>query len=303
MFEVSIHWMQFTISEETSVHDTIEELNWYLESNFESVGHGALGYESMDIGIAGARILTSEKRPEHHVILPGEWCAAIGPEMCSILLAWVFEHNGHFTRLDLAGDDYSKKVKVRGVVIAITRGQLVSHCHNAKRQNSLRGKPQDGIYIGSPRSRRILRVYDKNMESEGDIDAIRWELQLRDEAADRAAELILNSNLPDAYLAVLVGLADFRIVSNDNSSRRPRTPWFKKLVGEAQKATLALPKPVKTIEGMERWLRKQVAPSLAAVVTARGGDLGVVEGLLQYGKGRMKSAHRLAIEAAKRNRS
>ena len=63
-----------------------------------------------------------------------------------------------------------------------------------------------------------------------------------------------------------------------------------------------MPKPVKSIESMEKWIRKQVAPSLAAVVTARGGDLGVVEDLLHHGKRRMKSSHRIAIEAAKRNR-
>lgn len=295
--------MQFTIPEGTPASDTIGELKYYLESDFENVGHGALGYESMALGIAGAKVLTSQTRPEHHVILPGEWCDAVGPIMCSLVVSWVFKHGGHFTRLDLAGDDYSKAVKVRGVAMSVTKGQLVSHCHDATRNNSLRGKPQDGIYVGSRKSRRMLRIYDKGMESNGVIDAVRWELQLRDEAADRACELVLETNLAEAYLAVLVGLADFRKVSNDNSSRRPRMAWFKKLVGEAQKATLALPKPVKTIEGMEIWLRRQVAPSLAAVVTASGGDLDIVDELVNDGKKRMKAAHRMAIEEALKARS
>lgn len=300
MFIVSFHWLQFTIPEGNLVQDTIQELSNCLDSSFESVGHGSMGYENMAVGIAGARVLTSDKRPEHHVILPGEWCEAVGPEICSVILGYVFDHKGHFTRLDLAGDDYSKVVKVQGVAIAIKRGQLVSHCHNARRQHGLRGETVDVIYIGSKNSRRLARIYDKEAESDGRIDAIRWELQLRDEAADRAAKLVLSRNLPEAYLAVLVGFADFKKVSNDNTSRRPRAAWFKKLVGQAQKATLALHQPVKTIEDMEIWVKRQVSPTLSALVEARGGDMGVVEDLLAYGQKHMKTTHRMAIEEALR---
>jgi len=250
----------------------------------------------MSIGAGGAKVLTSSKRPEHHVILPGEWCQAVGPEMSSIILGWIFDHDGHFTRLDLAGDDYSKLISPKGVAMRCEKGQLVSHCHTVSRTYGIMGKQQDGLYIGSPASIRRLRIYDKNKESKGEIDAIRWELQLRDEAADRAAELVLDKNLPESYLATLVGLADFRKVSNDNVSRRPRASWFKKLVGEAHKATLPKPQSVKTVEKTENWLRKQVSPSLAMVVAASGGDLSILEDIAIDGRKRLKPTHRIAIE-------
>jgi len=302
VFQVSIDWMQFTIPEETPVNETIGELLYYLDCDFKDLGHGALGYENLAIGAGGAKVLTSSKRPEHHVILPGEWCRAVGPEMCCIILGWIFDHNGHFTRIDLAGDDYSKVVSPKGVAVRCEKGQLVSHCHNISRIYDVMGKQQDGVYIGSPASVRRLRVYDKNKQSKGEIDSIRWELQLRDEAADRAAELVLNRNLPEAYLATLVGLAGFRKVSGDNVSRRPRAPWFKKLVGEAQKATLSKPQQVKTIEKTENWLRKQVSPSLAMVVEAGGGDLAILEDMAIDGRKRLKPIHRIAIEESLKKR-
>ncbi len=136
-------------------------------------------------------------------------------------------------------------------------------------------------------------------KSNGEIDAIRWELQLRDEAADHAAKLVLSGSTQQAYTSLLVGLADFREASNSNTTRRPRTAWFLNLVGEAEKALLALPQPIKTVEKMELWLRKQVAPTLAAVVTAQGGDLQLITTLLTEGRRRWKAQHRAAISAAK----
>lgn len=303
MFQISIHWMQFTITEETSVNETVEEIGYYLGSKFEDLGHGALGYENMVIGVGGSRILTSAKRPEHHVILPGEWCQAVGSIKCSVVLAWVLENKGKFTRVDLAGDDYDKSVSVKDVAASCEKGELVSHCHAVSRIYGLRGKPQDGIYIGSANSRRRLRIYDKEKESEGEIDAIRWELQLRDEAANQAALMVLSKSYQEAYTSILVGIADFREMSKKNTKRCSRLPWFRNLVGEAQKASLALPQSVKTIEKMELWLRRQVAPSLAAVTLASGGDLGVVEELIRDGQKRFNPAHRMAIEEAIRARS
>jgi len=303
VFEVSVHWIQFTMPEEVRIEDTVKELRGYLDSPFESVGHGAWGYEDMSIGIAGSRLLTSAKRPEHHVELPGGWCESVGAEKCRTLLEWVTDNKGHFTRIDLAGDDYSKVITPKGVAKKCKKGELVSHCHHVTRNYSVMGKVQDVLYIGSPKSFRRLRVYDKNAESDGEIDAIRWELQLRDEAAYSAFELVYENSLPEAYLSTLVGFADFRQVKNSNVTRRQRTRWFKRIVGEAQKATLSVSKPVRTIEQTEAWLRKQAAPSLAMIVKAKGGDLGIIEDMVIEGGKRLKPVHRMAIEESLRSKS
>ncbi len=141
------------------------------------------------------------------------------------------------------------------------------------------------------------------MESDGEIDAIRWEIQLRDEAADQAAELLLDKPVQSVYESLLVGLADFRKVSKGNSARRQRAPWFRKLVGETRKAKLAVPQPVKTVEKIESWIRKQVAPSLSALVAGLGGDMGIVDDLINEGRKHWKAAHRIAIEEALKARS
>ena len=303
MFEVLIHWLEFTVSKETAASETIGEVKRCLESDFKDAGHGSYGYETMMIGLAGAKILTSAKRPEHHAVLPGEWCEAVGVERCKELVAWVFVRGGHFTRLDLAGDDHAKIARAADVAAAVERGELVTRCQNVRRVHSLRGKPADMVYVGTRGSRRMARVYNKDWESEGKMDAIRWELELRDEAADRAGKLAILHGLQEEYASQLVSVADFKDVTSDgNSARRPRTAWFEKLVGDAKKASLGLPQPVRTVEEMESWLRRQGAPTMATLVKAKGGDLGIIEELLEDGGKRLGPAHRMAIEAAQRRK-
>ena len=54
--------------------------------------------------------------------------------------------------------------------------------------------------------------------------------------------------------------------------------------------------PVRSLDDAERWLERQVAPTLSAVVAARGGDLAAVTDLLAHGRSRWGPQHLALIE-------
>jgi hypothetical protein len=72
--------------------------------------------------------------------------------------------------------------------------------------------------------------------------------------------------------------------------------WFEGIVGNAKKATVYEPRPVTSAEKVDTWLRRQVAPSLAAMMVRYGGDVEYVGGLMKEGKRRFKTKHRLLAD-------
>ena len=93
------------------------------------------------------------------------------------------------TRFDVALDDYDK---------SIGYAELSSAVHERNYSGFRGGRNIEGFdskvrgsfgwtfYFGSPQSDKVLRVYDKSIESGGDIDAYRWEAQFRAEYAHAA---------------------------------------------------------------------------------------------------------------------
>ena len=88
----------------------------------------------------------------------------------------------------------------------------------------------------------------------------------------------------------MVGFIDFRDANGE------RSPWFTRLVGCARKEPAYRPLPVRSLDEAERWLETQVAPTLAAVVAARGGDLTTLTDLLANGRARWGPQHLALIE-------
>lgn len=316
--KVGLHWLQFTMPEKVKIEDTLSELSYYVPSNYIAAKNGMLGYQNQLIGMGSSRILSSDidneiemrspkdvmatsrllssrERPEHHVILPGRWLDCLD-ERSSCILEWILEKEGHLTRLDIAGDDTDKRVRPRDLKKFCEEGQLVTHYKTVWLHDNIMGGRGSTIYFGSSSSDRRIRVYDKDIESGGMNDSVRWEIQLRNEMADKGASHILHSkSFGDAFKSTLVDMIDFREKNTIETEKRKRTKWFNSIVEDAKKADYTIPSSLITIESMEKWLEKQVAPSLAAVTTAKGGDLSYIESIIEKGRKRLSRAQQTAI--------
>jgi len=291
---VSVDWLEFSVKE-VAATEVERVLCSYVEGDFMEVEHGMLGYERQMVGPGQSRILWSARRAEVHARLPGECCRALSEGEMRGLLLWV-DTRGSVSRCDLAGDDWLRRVYPRDVRDAVKRKELVTHT----RKKNWNGDPETEVgtmYFGAPSSHQRVRVYDKAEESGGEIDAVRWELQARDETGQSLVSQLVLGNWGDVWASRLVQMVDFRDRSaNALVDRCPRMEWFEGIVGNAEKATVYDPRPVTSAEKVDAWLRRQVAPSLAAMMVRYGGDVEYVGGLMKEGKRRFRTKHRLLAD-------
>ena len=290
---VSVDWVEFSAWDDARA--ALERvLLTYVEGEFLEVEHGALGYECQQIGPGGARILWSEKRPETHVVLPGSWCRATSDASMRGLLAYVCAR-ARATRIDLAGDDWSCRVGPNAVRQAVQRGEAVTHTRSRYWHEDL-ATGAGTLYIGAPSSRQRLRVYDKSIESRGEIAAVRWEVQARGEAAEGLPCGLATGNWGAIWASRVVQIVDFRErIDSMRPGRCARSEWFGDLVGNATKARVYAPRPPTTIAQIEEWIDRQVAPSLAVLVAASGGDIDRVNAVVERGRRRWRKKHRLLL--------
>lgn len=97
------------------------------------------------------------------------------------------DNNCSLSRLDIAFDDTTKRFYPEEFLDFWRNRQVKSPCHSY----SFSGSKGSTFYLGS-RANKILRIYDKTVESHGKIDAIRYEIETHHRYSDDLMEMILN---------------------------------------------------------------------------------------------------------------
>jgi len=263
---------------------------------------GLHGYRDSLLGPGGARILfDAPNRDDFHVALPGQACAVMGEGGMRSWLVFCGENEAVATRCDVNLDDYNRAVSPLQVEASAQGPEIVTH---AKRGLTHRGfavgeTETTGVtvYIGQPSSRQRLRVYDKELESKGEMDCVRWELQCREETAQTLMAQMAHGEWGEVVTRRLVAFVDFREDTvgprggKVDTEDRPRCGWFAQLVGTAVKATAYLPKEARTVEQVIEWIDRGVSTSLALAVEFWKGDMEPLYSLIEAGKQRFKPKH------------
>jgi DNA relaxase NicK len=215
-------------------------------------------------------------------------------------------------RIDLALDDYEKSVSMEELEAASRAGDY-AYAHRSKiiEEGPRKGVNGKTVYFGSPKSNKLLRVYDKTVESDGAIDAIRWESQFRDSQADQIFGNWVNmapselATKGTAFLAeVVVGTVQFCDRSDESEehiSNCPELPWwtaFKQRVGQGVRITAAKKKPL--LEDSLNWITRAVMPKLSMVrkIFAEGFQ-AYFESEMSAGEKRHNYSHKAIIEQSK----
>ncbi len=290
-----IDWVSATLRG-LSPHEFIHEPT--IDGEWVQLG-GLNGYTDSYLGAGGIRLLYTPGREDIHLNAPGQWLGMVGGEGQRRLLDWLVRLRATFTRIDLQLTDERLVATPHDVWEALNAGQMVTRVRSWDWMERAGEKVGSSVYVGSKSSFERLIVYDKTAESNGVTPGIRWELRARDEAAESlAAQLFASDSWGAVWAGRLVRLVDFREVTEQtNSARRPRLAWFEELVQGAQKMRAYPAQPLRTLDELRHWLKHQVAPSLATVVLADGGDLGFVVGLVEEGVHRIRETHRAMIAA------
>jgi len=263
---------------------------------------GINGYRESFIGPGSARVLFNHPtNRDVHLVMPGQACGMVGEESMRSLLRYVMVHGGHASRIDVKADDYEKAITPAFVRDQLTSGDSVTHAKHGLELTEFeikRGGADTGstVYLGSAKSRQRIRIYDKGLESGGEIDAIRWELQTRKAAAVSMLQQLVNSPWPSLIASRIVAFIDFRdsskaVNTSDKTRDRPRSAWFEVLVGTVEKGLVYLPQLAKTVSDVIDWIDRQVGTSLAVVMKFWKGDFSPLVQIMRQGEERLKPRH------------
>jgi len=239
--------------------------------------------------------------------LSGEDCARLGNARLRGFMVWANKNllNLKCSRLDLAIDDYSKKLQFQQIEDAI-KSQNRSGFRNARTvRNHQRRFGGWTVYLGARQSEFMVRIYDKYAESKGVIDSYRWEAEIKGDTAKALFPLLLEFPASDKeYQSKLIDYAIGKIKFinpiDKNIARCPLLPWWSEwveFISCAPKAVfVARFKP--SLARTKQWLQKSVAKSLAMM----SDSLGVyyfphfLNELLISGHERMEDIDRLRVK-------
>ncbi len=309
-FTLTIDWLAFTLPS-GSVNDTVQMLG----GDWTKGATGFRGYPASWITTSGSRgvgkLGTGAPRAplEVHVDLSAGIVAPWPTEKVRMVLQWILKQDGHLTRLDYALDDRNSCVPLLMIRQAIEAGQCVTRADRMQSISSSsihRATPSgETLYLGSPQSQTLLRVYDKRLESQAKQRedwqdyGIRWELELKKERAQACGQVL--SYLEEAdWLEFTVGVlrsyVDFRQTSRDEEEefryRAPLLEWWVLLTEGFKKGRLVVEKDAQTLPKVKRWVSQSVAPMLAVICAADPGGEAWLDHVIIAGKRRWNNKHR-----------
>jgi hypothetical protein len=199
-----------------------------------------------------------------------------------------------FTRNDIYYDDYCKIISPEALHKACKGGGV-----GVPRYTKLRGwdeyNLQEGksrgftVYVGSCKSDRQIRYYDKTLESEGKQDCYRLEMQDTGQYAEKFGPYMLEALqraldccdikdsvavLRDAYKALLKGAISFHEIPEgvaqedlpqNWAKRSPQTWWWQEMMTGLEPAKLTLDRVEPSLQKAVAWITNQVSATLSVI--------------------------------------
>lgn len=187
----SIDWLSVTFKGDLTDLELRKALSFGFPLKTWQRDKGKFGYSQAFIHPFGIMVMSNHSRPEMgvHVSFSGRALRSLTEQGVTAveMLVWSLENQGRISRLDLAIDVFDVKIDP----IALAKSERVkSEPGTARKWSYIQG--HDGgttAYIGSRKSERFLRIYDKAAEQRraGELWT-RFELELKSDSARAAAK-------------------------------------------------------------------------------------------------------------------
>lgn len=313
-FTLTIDWLAFTVPA-GSVRDTMHVLGGeWTKSETGFRGYPA-SWLTASAGRGIGKLGTGAPRNplEVHVDLSAGIVAPWPSEKVRRVIQWVLQQQGHLTRIDCALDDRESRVPLPTIRQAVEAGQCVTRADRIQSVSS--GSIHTGtstgetIYVGSPQSQTLLRIYDKRLESRAKQRedwqeyGIRWELELKKDRAQVCGQVLSyleETDWLEFMVGVLRGYVDFRATTRDEEDefryRAPLLDWWLVLTDGFKKGRLVVEKDAQTLLKVKRWVSRSVAPMLAVICAEHPGGQAWLERQILAGVTRWKDRHRRLLK-------
>jgi hypothetical protein len=220
-------------------------------------------------------------------------------------LQYLLTKKTRFTRIDVAIDDYSKSLKPHYFRTAYQREQhqgfrKISFIENFE-SSDLEEEQGFTVYMGRRNGNKLTRFYNKSVESNGEIDAYRLEIEYKDDYTKNVIDYLLSAdNFATAITDLVVSAIDFRDVDD------VQLLWWNAFISrlQAQPVHLLCDRIKPSIESSMNWIEHQVETTLATVqefcerITVNFDDW--LKERLDSGRTRMRGVHQAMIKEAVR---
>ena len=311
-FTLTIDWLAFTVPDSTA-HIVMAALggDWTRgKAGFRGYPLSWLWNAGAGIGLLGTG---APRQPrEVHVDLSAGIVSAWERGRVRDMLRWIIQQRGHITRVDCALDDRRPLVALDVIQTAAEAGQCITRADRAQviRSFSLHKGTTYGatMYVGSPQSQTLLRVYGKRLEllakkhADAEQYGVRWELEFKQDRADLCARLLLNLDETDwkeSVVGLLRSYVDFRETTREAEeearARAPRVAWYEMLTEGFKSARLTVSQPEPDVDKVKAWVTRSVAPMLAALCAIPKGEQWMKEAIVT-GADRWRDRHRKLVK-------
>lgn len=273
--EVGIDWLNLTGPDDAWADQAEALIDRLCDGSPEPLG-GRYNYRQRLRWPCGVSVLRGHKASGGMVEMPGGACGILGGRVVHEFTQRMLM-GGRCTRIDLCRDFMSVQPLsiLTDAVTSCRRGELP---HGRGFKVFSEGDPSaneslSGVYLGSSKSSRFVRVYDKGIESGTQSPGcwIRWEAQFREDHANNAACAVASvEDWGQVAGSLAMCVADFRVNNGDpHVDRRPRPEWFSRLCNGLDHLRPRVEPSASTLEGFlkhgERsYLRTVVAASREA---------------------------------------
>lgn len=218
-------------------------------------------------GIFGAYRKTPDKA-KLAFQLPGEFCRKMADQEKAIKFLW---ETTHPTRIDIALDDYKRRITQNGV----HRVAKLGHYKGINSYKFIESKAcQDGEKGGTcqfGKSEKVIRYY--NAEIVHNLPADRWELQARGDRACQIANILATNSIKDYAGGIVTGSIDF-VTRGENWRDEERYEFWEQLKEETLtpegEIKISPIRPERSIDKSLRWLRHQAGPFLKVLYQGYG---------------------------------
>jgi len=224
----------------------------------------------------GIRAVGHDRTSDVRLCLPGEWFGRWSGRYVQRVLGIITKKfTVKCTRIDVKIDDYERKLSFDTIWDAINKKHIAGF-NKAQFIESFGGNTAGKtIYLGTRRSNKFGRIYDRMGVTKGKENCIRYEVEYKRQAA-HAVFIDYISSSSDDYKnrlgAILRGSFDFVIKKDKNLDRATRLDWWEDFLSRISSVAeyIIYPKKQITIERTVVWIRRSVSKSLLILDLAVG---------------------------------
>jgi len=285
---VGVHWFRGSFN-----HKDLDKVKAFVSSffgDFDMDDFGLWSYDKRLIWRSGVSLnydsdLERGKRTHNGRMtldVPGKACDELSAPDLLLFLQECSYYNCKCGRIDVFWDDYGRTVSLETLQAVIDKKDFSVFRIASKNSTLDRTVKKNNGYVydsvtfgrrGSKGSGSYLRIYDKKLESNGESDCIRWELEFSQGKAHKVFMKLsaIEGNL-DAFAAICGGLIGACITfvhrpanGEKHLNRMNVYEWWSLIVKSLGKLSVRISKKKSSLPGMLNWHESQVSPSLACI--------------------------------------